>query len=61
LEFVRARWRAKLLGVIVVVEEEDEEKEALRLTQLPVVGDSGGFVGGEGEREAGVGEALADS
>ena len=43
------------------VEEEEEEEEALRFTQLPVVGDSGKIAGGEGEREAGVGEDLADS
>lgn len=61
LEFVRALRRAKLLGVIVGVEEEEEEEEALRLTQLPKVGDSGILDGGEGEREAGVGEDLADS
>ena len=47
--------------MIVGVEEEEEEEEALRLIQLPKVGDSGILGGGEGEREAGVGEDLADS
>jgi hypothetical protein len=61
LEFVRALRKTKLLGVIVGVEEEEDEKEALRLTRFPKVGDSGISDGGEGEREAGVGEDLADS
>jgi hypothetical protein len=60
LEMVRALRKAKLYGVIVGVEEEEEEEEGLRLTKFPKVGDSG-TLGGEGEREAGVGEVLADS
>lgn len=61
LELVRALRRAKLLGVIVGVEEEEDEDEGLRLTRLPNVGDSGMLGGGEGEREARTGEDLADS
>lgn len=61
MEFVRALRRAKLLGVIVGVEEEDDEEEALRLIKFPEVGDRGMLAGGEGEREAGVGDDLADS
>ena len=61
MEFVRSLRRAKLLGVIVGVEEDEDEEEALRLTQLPNVGDSGMLGGGEGDREAGEGEDLADS
>ena len=60
LELVRTLREEKLPGVIVRVEEEEEEYEALRLTQFPQVEDSG-TLGGEGEREAGVGEDLADS
>lgn len=47
--------------MIVGVEEEDEEEEALRLIKFPEVGDRGMLAGGEGEREAGVGDDLADS
>lgn len=47
--------------MIVGVEEEEDEEEALRLAQFPKVGDSGLLGGGEGEREAGVGDDLADS
>jgi len=47
--------------VIVGVEEEEDEVEALSLDQFPEVGESGMLGGGEGEREAGVGEDLADS
>ena len=61
LEFVRSLRRAKLLGVIVGVEEEEDEEETLRLVQLPKAGESGMLGGGEGEREAGEGEVLADS
>ena len=61
LELVRALRRAKLLGVIVGVEDEDEEGEGPRLTQVPEVGDNWTLGGGDGEREAGVGEDLADS
>lgn len=60
LEFVRALRRAKLLGVIVGVEEDEDEVEALRLAWYPRVGDSCDS-GGEGDREAGVGDDLADS
>lgn len=60
LELVRTLRNAKILGVIVGVEEEEEEREALRLARFPEVGYSG-TLGGEGEREAGVGEVLADS
>lgn len=59
LELVRTLREAKLPGVIVGVEEVEEE-EVLRLIQFPEVGDSL-ILGGEGEREAGVGEDLADS
>ena len=60
LEFVRTLRKAKLLGVIVGVDDEEEEEESLRLIQVAEVGESG-IIGGEGEREAGVGEVLADS
>ena len=58
MELVRTLREAKVLGVIVGVEEEEEE--GLCLARFPKVGDSG-ISGGEGEREAGVGEDLADS
>jgi len=62
LELVRTLRKAKLLGVIVGVdEEEEEEEEALRLTKFPEMGDNGILGGGEGERETGVGDDLADS
>lgn len=60
LELVRVLRKAKVFGVIVGVEEEEDEEETLRLTKFPKVGDIG-ILGGEGEREAGVGEDLADS